>query len=177
MVVPEESVDSPAQSRAGMAADEVPPIVAGLLQQAAEARSQPRRVESILWSAQAMYPQCLPVYFALYKFYFYQGRLEEAENATRQGLQAAAFLGDFAADWESLHCHSADWRNTFGPQHFYLFTLKALAFIRLRQGAGDDCLAILEKLAEIDPDDSIGATVIRDIAAGSIDSKSPTGDR
>ena len=170
MVAPLNAKDSPPRSLAG----EMPPIVAGLLQQAAEAQAQPHRVESILWSAQAMYPQCLPVYFALYKFYFYRGRLEEAENATRMALVAAASNGGFAPEWYALKRDTVDWRDTFGPQHFYLFSLKALAFIRLRRGARNDCMALLEKLAEIDPDDSVGATVIRDIAAGSIDSQPST---
>ncbi|HUW36617.1 MAG TPA: hypothetical protein VMV91_04735 [Rhodocyclaceae bacterium] len=144
---------------------DLPPAVAGLLQEAADAHAQANRAEAILWSAQAMYPRCLPVYFALYKFYFYRGRLPDAERAVRLALYAAASQGGFAAEWSRATPATTDWSDTRGPQHFYLFSLKALAFICLRRGRRADCVAILEKLAEIDPSDSVGVTVIRDLAA------------
>lgn len=51
-----------------------------------------------------------------------------------------------------------------GAQHFYLFTLKALAFIRLRLGRREESLALLGKLRELDPGDSVGSSVIHDLA-------------
>jgi len=152
-----------------MFAADLPLAVNKLLQEAVESYSQPHRAEAILWSAQAIYPQCLPVYFALYKFYFYQRRLQDAERAARLALRAAAWQGGFAPEWYSATPATADWSDALGPQHFYLFSLKALAFIYLRRGRRTDCTAILEKLAEIDPNDSVGASVIRDLAAASAD--------
>lgn len=149
--------------------ENAPPILTKLMQDAAAAHANPHRAESLLWSAQAMYPKALPVYFSLYKFYFHKRRLEEAEDVVRTALRTAAELAGFPPQWYCLKPTSCNWRDIFGPQHFYLFSLKALAFIRLRRGARNDCLAILEKLAEIDPDDSVGATVIRDIAAGAVE--------
>lgn len=147
-------------------APEVPPVVAKLLQDAAAAYSQTHRAEAILWSAQAIAPSCLPVYFSLYKFYFYKHQLENAEQAARQGLAVAARLGGFDPDWRAATPHSADWNDCFGPQHFYLFSLKALAFICLRQQRADESRAILDKLEEIDLRDSVGASVIRDLVRG-----------
>lgn len=147
----------------------VPPVIAALLRDAAAAYRQTARAEAILWSAQALAPSCLPVYFSLYKFYFYQGRLDDAEKVTRQGLAMAARLGGFEPDWRAATPASADWSDSGGPTHFYLFSLKALAFIRLRQRACADSAAILAKLSEIDPRDSIGADVIRDLARGVAD--------
>lgn len=147
---------------------DLPTPAARLMEQAAAAAyGQPNRAEILLWSAQAMYPECLPIYFALYKFYFYKGRLDEAERAARFALRAAAWAGGFPAEWASLNRTTVDWTDVRGPQHFYLFSLKALAFIRLRRGARQDSLAILKKLEEIDPDDSVGASVIRDLVAAS----------
>jgi len=54
------------------------------------------------------------------------------------------------------------------PQHFYLFSMKALAFIRLRQLRDADAALILAKLREIDPDDSVGSSVIESYAAGAL---------
>lgn len=145
----------------------IPLMVQQLLDEAAAAYSQANRAEAILWSAQAMYPDCLPVYFALYKFYFYKGRLHDAERATRLGLAKASRQAGFASDWHSLTPETSHWTDTRGPQHFYLFSLKALAFICLRLGRRAESRAILSKLAQIDPGDSVGASVIQDLIAGS----------
>ena len=52
-------------------------------------------------------------------------------------------------------------------EHFYLFSLKALAFIRLRRGDREGCERLLAKLGELDHNDSVGASVIRAFAEGS----------
>ncbi len=122
--------------------------------------------ETLLWQAQRMDANALPVYFSLYKFYFYKGNLEQAELAARMALLAAAMQAGFSADWRGLHQDSADWTDYAAPAHFYLFSLKALAFIRLRCGDAAEASAILAKLAELDPHDSVGASVIRSIAQG-----------
>ena len=122
--------------------------------------------ETLLWQAQKLAPEVLPVYFSLYKFYFYKGNLEQAELSARMALLAAAMQGGFNADWRSLQIDSADWQDYEAPSHFYLFSLKALAFIRLRRGDAMESSAILEKLMEIDPADSVGASVVRSIYQG-----------
>lgn len=140
------------------------PVITQLLRKAVAVYQQTSRAEAILWSAQAIDPTCLPVYFALYKFYFYKFRLADAEKVALMGLETAAHQGGFPADWSRLFPLSANWSMTDGPQHFYLFTLKALAFIRLRLGRQAESLALLGKLRELDPGDSVGSSVIRDLA-------------
>lgn len=143
---------------------EAKPVIIQLLQEAAAVYQQTNRAEKILWSAQAIDPSCLPVYFALYKFYFYKSRLADAEKAALAGLRTAAQQGGFPAEWSHLTAIAAKWSSPEGVQHFYLFTLKALAFIRLRLGKREESLAILDKLEELDPQDSVGSSVIRDLA-------------
>ena len=143
---------------------EASPVITQLLQDAAAVYQQTNRAEAILWSAQAIDPACLPVYFALYKFYFYKFRLEDAEKAALMGMKTAAGQGGFPADWWRLSVSDANWDAAADAQHFYLFTLKALAFIRLRLGKREESLALLDKLKELDPKDSVGASVIRDLA-------------
>lgn len=142
------------------------PTVRALLRQAADAQRDVNRAESLLWTAQVIDPDCLATCFALYKFYFSKGRLAEAERAARLALRTAARRGGFDADWTILDAGSTNWHDTLGPAHFYLFSLKALAFIRLRMGFPAEATAILDKLGEIDPADQIGANVIRDVSAG-----------
>jgi|SRR5208282_4221810 len=117
-----------------------------------------------LLEARQLDPLCLATYFALYKYYFWRRRLAEAEEAARGALAAAASVGGFPADWQKLNRASVDWQALDGPERCYLFSLKALAFIRLRRGAMDDGRALLAKLAEIDPCDQVGASVVRGIA-------------
>jgi hypothetical protein len=119
-----------------------------------------------LQQAAAADPDALAVYFARYKFHFYRNQLAEAEAAAREGLAAAAAQGSFPADWRILTPESAAWSPAAGPERFYLFSLKALAFIRLRRGDTRESLALLAKLAEIDPADQVGAEVIRALHQG-----------
>lgn len=79
-------------------------------------------------------------------------------------MKTAAAQGGFPADWWRLSVYDANWDSVDGAQHFYLFTLKALAFIRLRLGKCEESLALLDKLKELDPKDSVGSSVIRDLA-------------
>lgn len=149
----------------GIAEGGLPPGVSEWLAQAGAAYHNTERAEFLLCTAQALAPECLPVYFALYKFYFYKHMLPQAEEVALQALEIAARQGGFSPDWTRLDAHSADWRRVDAPQHFTLFTLKALAFIRLRLGRREDSHALLIKLQELDPLDTVGASVIRDLAA------------
>lgn len=145
---------------------EAPAEIALLLEQAMQSYADDPQAEGLLWQAHRQAPEALPVYFSLYKYYFYKGNLEQAELAARMALLAAAGQGGFDADWRNLQPHSGGWGDYAAPAHFYLFSLKALAFIRLRRGDAAESSAILAKLAELDPGDSVGASVIRSIAEG-----------
>ena len=148
-----------------VATDDLPPRVAGYLAAAATSGDW-RDAESLLWRAQAAEPDCLHVYFTLYKFYFNHKRLGDAERATYLALDTAARLANISADWRMHDISACDWAKANSPQHFYLFSLKALAFIRLRQLRADDAALILAKLREIDPADSVGHSVIDSYAMG-----------
>ncbi|MBI5783126.1 MAG: hypothetical protein HZA69_05250 [Gammaproteobacteria bacterium] len=102
---------------------------------------------------------------ALYKYYFYRSRLADAERAALDALNAAARQGGFPTDWAALKPETANWPDIHSPAHFYLFSLKALAFIRLRQRRAPEARALLDKLTELDPMDRVGASVIGSLAA------------
>ena len=137
------------------------PMVARLLEEARSSYQRPNHVEAVLWSAHALDPACLAVYYGLYKFYFRRSRLEDAERVVSTGLVEAARQSGLSSDWRTLAHDASRWGEPDAPQHFYLFSLKALAFIRLRRGATADAGQILDKLAEIDPGDCIGTSVVR----------------
>lgn len=148
-----------------MAFGEVPDHIDERLQAAVEARLDPARCEALLWEAHRLGPRVLPVFYALYKFYFNLRRLADAERVALIGLEAAAREGGFAADWRRLGPDATDW-TAHGAPRFFLFTLKALAFIRLRRGEREAALALLDALRRIDPADQVGYGVIALLAAG-----------
>ena len=144
---------------------ETPAPVADLLAAAAACHGDTTRAAALLEAAQRADPLCLPVYFARCKFYFYRNRLADAERAVLDGLGVAAARAGFDADWTRLTRDTADWSQTTGPVRFYLFSLKALAFIRLRARRATEARAVLAKLAELDPADRVGGSVIDSLAA------------
>lgn len=143
---------------------EVPPTVRGLLQQAVSApRSE---VGALLWTAQALAPSCLPVYYALYKHHAGLRQLDLAERAAQRGLTEAAAQAGLPADWRQarpgllpagLSFHSP------GPARFWLFTLKALAFIALRSRRLADARDLLAHIAALDNRSGMGDEVIAEM--------------
>lgn len=145
--------------------EDFPPRIAGYLSAAAFTHDW-RETESLLLRAQAAAPDCLHVYYTLYKLYATRNRLGDAEKAALMAIDIAAHQANISTEWQTLARNSCDWTQVNSPQHFYLFSLKALAFIRLRQQRLQDTRQILAKLHEIDPHDSVGASVIEAYADG-----------
>jgi hypothetical protein len=146
--------------------EDLPNPIAGYLNAAANAKHDWREAEALLLRAQKADPECLYVYYTLYKLYFGHNRLSDADRAIYLALDKSASQANITSDWRQLDAQSCDWSQVDAPQHFYLFSLKALAFVRLRQQCLEDANAILSKLKEIDPQDLVGASVIASYAAG-----------
>jgi len=110
-------------------------------------------------------PDQLEVYVALYKFCFYSGYFDEAETVAFEALARAADTGGFAHDCTKLNASSTDWSRIDTPARLYLYSLKALGFIRLRKGDNAGANEVLNALARLDPDDQVGGSVIMTLAA------------
>jgi len=145
---------------------DIPVAVNALLQQAAASAGDFAASESALLQARAMAPQQLEVFIALYKLYFYRGFTDMAEQVVQEALHSAAQAGGFAPDWRSLGAGSADWLASEGPARVYLYSLKALCFIRLRQNDSHGAAQLFAALRRLDPDDQVGAGVLKDLADG-----------
>ena len=146
----------------------IPAEVNHLLQAAVAASSTDQSLaEKLFLQAQTLDSHCLQTYFALYKFYFFQKRLADAERIVLAGLEESAMQGGFPNDYRRLAGNRQQW-NLYADDSalFYLYTLKALAFIKLRQGHASDAQTVLSQLQLLDPDDLSGATVIMALAAG-----------
>ena len=145
----------------------LPDDLNALLQKAAKSYDNPAQAEALLKQAYELDNQQLSIYLALYKFYAYQNRMREAEQSVYQGLELAASQGNFNKNWQDLNYQSTDWSKPSGAKRFYLYSLKALAFIYLRQDKRDDALKVLAKLQELDPNDEVGGSVVANLATGS----------
>jgi len=149
----------------------IPPEVNNLLQAAVAASSVDQtQAENLFLQAQTLDSHCLQTYFALYKFYFFQKRLVDAERIVIAGLEEAARQGHFPSDYRRLVLNRQKW-DLYANEItlFYLYTLKALAFIKLRQGDQINAQLVLSHLQQLDPKDLSGASVIMDLAMGVTD--------
>jgi tetratricopeptide (TPR) repeat protein len=142
------------------------PEVDAHLQRAASLVASREQSLQALKDAEKAAPDQLEVLVALFKFYFYQGETETAEKLVFRALKAASEQGQFSQDWTCLTPQSTDWEDPRAPGRIYLYSLKALAFIRLRQDRIGEAEAILSTLAQLDPSDQVGADVIRDMLNG-----------
>lgn len=117
-----------------------------------------------LRQAEALAPGHAAVLIGLYRFYFYKGRLADALDVAALCLTKAAHDNGLAADWRRVATGDAEFgRYEASAPRFYLFTLKAWAYLQMRLGhlaAGHE--AVL-KLLELDPSDKIGARVLLEI--------------
>ncbi len=146
----------------------VPPEIEDLLGEAASHFAETERAFSCLRQALDMKPDCLAVYYSMYKFLFYKNRLGDAEEVVRRALGEAARQGGFQDDPSGLLAIILPkaFSETASPHYFYLFSLKALSFILLRQGKMEESKKLLDILKSLDPSDRTGASVIRDYAQG-----------
>jgi hypothetical protein len=163
----------------GEAADEffggdVPDAARALLHEAASAPRE--QVATLLWTAQALAPACLPIYYGLYKHHAGLRELELAERAARRGLVEAARQAGLASDWRDVMPGmvpaAVDFKGN-GPARFWLFTLKALAFIALRGERPDEARELLTRITSLDPQARLGD----EVTAGLLASVAPPPDR
>lgn len=147
----------------GEASDEyfgsdTPPAVRRLLARAAQSTA-PNEREALLWTAQATAPDCLAVYYLLYKFHAQRREFDLAERAAHKGLVIAARQAGLPEDWSRELPIGIDFSQP-GPARFWLFTLKALAFISLRRGRSAETARLLARIDVLDPQQSVGGDVI-----------------
>lgn len=136
---------------------DVPPAVQRLIETARRAGGD--EAKAALWTAVLAFPRCLPPYYLLYKLHASRGELGLAHEVAGKALDAAARQASLAADWRAVRPGDADF-STPGPARFWLFTLKALAFISVRRGERDTALALVGQLRTLDPADRLGFGVV-----------------
>jgi tetratricopeptide (TPR) repeat protein len=143
---------------------ELPAEVDELLQQGVVAyRRSAFEAEARFRQALDLAPRALPVYFCLYKIHTYQGNLDAALAAATQGLLEAASQAGWALDfhtWPLADLGAND------AARFALYTLKALAFIRLKRDELPEAREALDRLEVLDPSGRVGWPVVRELLRG-----------
>jgi len=141
----------------------LPAGVADVVAQAIALRgTEPDRAEMLMWKAQAADPTSLEMYVGLAKFYLHAGRLKQSRIALDLGYGEASRQGRISGDWRDLTAEELRLAGDVGRKA--LLFMKGRAFIRLRQGHVEESWALLDRLAELDPDDGVGAETIRALA-------------
>lgn len=140
-----------------------------LLREPLDVYADPARTERLLKSARERFPEHLELGVALYKMYAYSNRLDEALDLILEVLNRSAGQGGFPADWRMLKRDSARWHPAKGVVRCYLYTLKALGFVKLRLGSADEAYAVLSKLREIDSQDQVGSSIVFEMAVRVLD--------
>jgi len=143
----------------------VPVPVRQMVQQAIASYENKPVAEELFKQALELAPDEMEIYVAFYKFYFYQKYLSEAEEVANRTLSKVADLTGLPADWRRFKKEFAHWTSPDSPVRYYLYTMKALGFIALRQENLSLANVILDKLIELDPDDRMGGSVIKELAS------------
>lgn len=122
--------------------------------------------ESHLFQAQALAPGHAAVLIALYRFYFYKGRLGDALEVALRCLVKAARDNRLSEDWRRVQRGDAEFSSydAILPR-FYLFTLKAYGYLQMRLGRLEESDAALKKMLELDPSDKLNAAVLLQVLA------------
>ena len=143
---------------------EIPPHVNEILQEGVALHRHDRTAaDAAFRRALALDPTALPVRLCLYKIHTYAGDFDAALAVALDALVEAARQANLPADWRDW---PAEEMNPEGARRFALYTLKALAFIRLRRGEAEEAAHVLARLAELDPGDAVGGSVVAAVAAG-----------
>ncbi len=129
---------------------------AALLVQAANAYGEPSAELSLL-RAHLLAPDSLTVLVGIYRYYFYQHRLEDALQVAELAMQLSGRRLGLPA-WERIdETRLAAAASSFGMLRFYLLALKAASVVLLRLGRIADSRQRLCKLAALDSRDQLGA--------------------
>ena len=121
--------------------------------------------ETALLRAHLLAPENLTVLVGLYRYYFYQHRLDDALIVAERAMQLSARLLGLPTDWRALDEArlGAAAANSFGLLRFYLLALKAASVVLLRLGQISASRHRLAKLAALDSRDQFGAARLLEV--------------
>lgn len=141
--------------------DPISPEVESLLAQAAQNYAE-GKAEICLLRAYFLMPENLSVLVGLYRFYYYQHRLEDTLKVAYRAMSVAAERLGLPDDWRELHpdhLGSAVLRS-MGLLRFYLLALKGAGYVSLRLGEVEQGMQMLGQVSALDAQDRLGASAL-----------------
>jgi hypothetical protein len=145
--------------------DELPEDVSALLDAAADAYGE-EHAEHKLLRAYFLQPAHLTVLVALYRYFYYQHRYQDALLVAERAMDVTARRLELRCSWRQLTLQSLGTGilKSMTLTRFYLMALKGSGYLQLRLGETRDGLARLEKVAELDTDDRMGVRTLVQLA-------------
>ena len=143
-----------------------PAAVTALIAEAA-AHYGEAEAEGHLLHAYFLAPEQLSVLVALYRYYFYQHRLDDALIVAHRAIDVSARRLELEGGWSNLGKAALGdaVMKSIGMLRFYLLALKGSAVILLRLGRLDEARSRLEKIAELDERDLLGVLPLLEVIA------------
>lgn len=143
----------------------LPEGVHELIEDAGRHYGQPE-AEALLDRAAALAPDHLVVLVARYRYYFYQHRLTDAQAVVWHAIAVSGAPLGLPADGRHLapDAVAAAARRSMTRTRFYLSSIKAAAYVKMRRGEIPAAIALLQTLVAIDDADRLGGKVLLDIA-------------
>ncbi len=141
----------------------LPAVAAEQLRLASLAYADSAKAEMHLTLARAVAPGNPVVKIGEYRYYFYKGRLQEALNVALDCLVIVAGEINIPSQWRSVEPYHANFRGDEPAHRFYLFCLKAYAYLLLRQNRMAEGRDAVNKLLQLDPDNKVGGQVLLDV--------------
>lgn len=121
------------------------------------------KAEMHLAMAKMIAPDNPAVKVGEYRYYFYKGRLQEALQIADYCLELTAQSLNIPQNWRRVWPHHANFKSDEPAHRFYLFCLKAYAYLLLRLNQLSQGREAVEKLLQLDPANKVGGQVLLDV--------------
>lgn len=139
------------------------PVAEKQLRLASNSYADSTKAEMHLALAKAIAPDNPVVYIGEYRYYFYKGRLEEALKVAELCLVLVAKELGLPTQWQQVMPIHANFTSDEAANRFYLFCLKAYAYLLLRMEKIEQGWIATEKLLQLDKNNQVGGQVLLDV--------------
>lgn len=143
--------------------------VGGYLDTAADNYGEPLAEQALL-QANQLQPEHPIVMVALYRYFYYQHQLDKALDIAERVLSVFSHRLQLPANWRNLSTDDVEAVDKSGMTmlRFYLLALKGAGYLELRLGAYEPAIERLQKVADMDVKDRLGARALLDVARYSL---------
>jgi hypothetical protein len=139
------------------------PAAEAALRQAGERRADRVVAMAALMRASALAPDHPAVLIALYRHYFYDHQLACARDVVRRALFVGARALGLPMLWRNVPAQPLPGAQFDAATRFFLFSLKAYAYLSLRLGDAAEARDALALLRALDPADHVGGALLETV--------------